>query len=106
MKAGGGDKKSGKAQMPDPIPNTGQARDEAAEMFGVAPRYVSDAKKIKEEAPELFEAVRSGVGSCPASSHGVRERFHSTLAGCPIPILPIQKKPLFAGLTSATNWKF
>jgi hypothetical protein len=71
--------------MPDPIPNTGQARDEAAEMFGVAPRYVSDAKKIKEEAPELFEAVRSGVGSCPASSHGVRERFHSTLAGCPIP---------------------
>jgi hypothetical protein len=54
-------------------------------MFGVAPRYVSDAKKIKEQAPEEFEAVRRGVGSCPASSHGVRERFHSTLAGCPIP---------------------
>ena len=51
---------------------TGDARDEAAEMFGINPHYVSDAKKIKEEAPELFEAVRSGETTVSAAMRKVR----------------------------------
>lgn len=43
-----------------PERDKGQARDKAAAIVGVNPRYVSDAKKIKEEAPEIFERVASG----------------------------------------------
>jgi hypothetical protein len=32
-----------------------QARDKAAKLVGVNPRYVSDAKKIKEQSHETFE---------------------------------------------------
>jgi len=41
------------------------ARDQAAKAVGVNPRYVSDAKKIKEEAPEEFEKVKTGEKSIP-----------------------------------------
>lgn len=38
----------------------GKARDQAAELVGVNPRYVSDAKRIAQEAPEEFEAIKRG----------------------------------------------
>jgi len=38
----------------------GKARDFASEDFHVAARYIQDAKKIKEEAPEEFEQVKIG----------------------------------------------
>ena len=47
-----------KEKIPDH--SKGQARDKAAAAVGVNPRYVSDAKKIKEESPETFEAMKSG----------------------------------------------
>lgn len=50
-----------KAKMPE----AGQARDEAAKQVGVAARYVSDAKRIKEEAPEVFEQLKSGELTMP-----------------------------------------
>jgi hypothetical protein len=37
-----------------------QARQEAAKSVGVNDRYVSDAKKVKEEAPEVFERLKAG----------------------------------------------
>lgn len=37
-----------------------KSRDIAAELMNTNPRYVSDAKKLKEEAPELFEQVKVG----------------------------------------------
>lgn len=43
-----------------PYLEKGQARDKAANATGANPRYVSDAKRIKEEAPELFEKMRNG----------------------------------------------
>lgn len=43
-----------------PPSETGKARDKAAEMVGTNPRYVSDAKRLKEENPEVFEQVKSG----------------------------------------------
>ena len=39
---------------------SGQSRDQAAAKVGVNPRYVSDAKKIKESSPETFEKLKSG----------------------------------------------
>jgi len=39
---------------------TGKARNHAAELFNTNPRYVQDAKKLQQEAPDLFEKVRSG----------------------------------------------
>lgn len=40
--------------------DSGQARDKAAKATGVNPRYVSDAKRIAEESPEIADKVKSG----------------------------------------------
>lgn len=37
-----------------------KARDQAAKSVGVNDRYVSDAKKVKTEAPEVFERLKAG----------------------------------------------
>lgn len=37
-----------------------QARDDAAKAVGVNERYIQDAKKIKQEAPEVFEKLKAG----------------------------------------------
>ena len=37
-----------------------QAREDAAKSVGVNDRYVQDAKKVKEEAPEVFEQLKAG----------------------------------------------
>jgi ParB-like nuclease domain len=36
------------------------ARKEAAKTVGVAERYISDVERIKEQSPEVFEAVKAG----------------------------------------------
>jgi N6-adenosine-specific RNA methylase IME4 len=38
----------------------GEARNKAGEMFGVSGRYVSDAEKIKREAPEFVQPIIQG----------------------------------------------
>lgn len=43
-----------------PLVNEGKARDKAAAATGANPRYVSEAKRIKAESPEVFEQVLSG----------------------------------------------
>lgn len=48
-----------------PEASNGQARDQAAEIMGTNGRYVSDAKRIKQESPELFEQVKAGVVTIP-----------------------------------------
>lgn len=50
-----------------PPQSKGKARDKAAELFGVNPRYVSDAEKIKEKAPAIFEQVANGEKSISAA---------------------------------------
>lgn len=37
-----------------------KAREEAAASVGVNDRYVSDAKKVKQEAPDVFERLKAG----------------------------------------------
>lgn len=38
----------------------GQSRDKVAKSFEVSPRYVSDAKKLQQDHPVLFDNVRAG----------------------------------------------
>lgn len=77
QKASGGDKKSSKVKSvvekipqlitegisqkkPGAEPQQSRARSQAAAAVGVNDRYVSDAKKIKESSPEVFEKLKSG----------------------------------------------
>jgi hypothetical protein len=61
MTAGGGDKKSGRANLPYPIKDTGQARDQAARAFRVSGKSVDAATKVMKHAiPEVAKAVDQG----------------------------------------------
>jgi DNA modification methylase len=44
---------------------SGEAREQAATLMQTSPRYVSDAKRIQRESPELLERVRSGELAIP-----------------------------------------
>jgi hypothetical protein len=44
-----------------------RAVDEAAKLTGASPSYVSDAKRIKEKAPDLFNEIRAGKTTIPAA---------------------------------------
>src|SRR5262249_44720623 len=52
------------ARIPQPSPSP-KARDQAAAEVKTNPRYVSDAKAIKEKAPELHEKVKAGELTIP-----------------------------------------
>lgn len=56
-----------------PYPQNGQARDAVAEIAHVNPRYVSDAKMVKEEAPHLFEEMRAGLIHMKEAVHEVKQ---------------------------------
>jgi len=47
------------AKLP-PVSPPQKARVEAAKSVGVGERYVQDAKKVKQEAPEVFERLKAG----------------------------------------------
>lgn len=49
--------------VPEQIPGQkpeGEARERVAKLLHINPHYVSDAKMIKEKAPEQFEAIKNG----------------------------------------------
>ena len=46
-------------KIPQQTPS--KAREEAAKSVGVNDRYVSDAKKVKADAPEVFERLKAGT---------------------------------------------
>lgn len=58
------------------IPQSDQAksRDQAAAAVGVNPRYVSDAKRIQEKAPELIEKMRNADITVPQAMRELKER--------------------------------
>lgn len=61
MAAGGGDRKSGPVNLPDPIQNQGDAREAAGKAFGVSGKSVDQAETIlKRGAPELVDKVERG----------------------------------------------
>lgn len=53
------------ATLPDAHIDVGEAREKAAAAVGASARYVSDAKAIGEKAPEVLDAVKSGVVTIP-----------------------------------------
>jgi len=55
----------------------GKSTQQAAKMFNTNRQYISDAKKLKCEAPELFEQVRVGKLTIPHTD--VAERFNMPL---------------------------
>jgi hypothetical protein len=62
MAAGGaiGGASKGTEKIPDPLPDTGEARSIAAKAVGANAHYVSDAKRLVAKAPDVAAAARAG----------------------------------------------
>jgi ParB-like chromosome segregation protein Spo0J len=52
---------------------TGNARDFAAQLLNVNPHYVSDAKRVKEVRPDLYEVMKAGGLHMKQALHEVHE---------------------------------
>lgn len=63
-----------------PESSQGRSRDKAAEKVGVSSRYVADAKRIKKEAPDLYEEMRAGESDLQAAKKKLKRRSRPQLA--------------------------
>ena len=63
------------AKLPEQLKHgkNGESREKAAQQTGASPRYVSDAKRIKEEAPEVFEEVKNGTKTIPQAKREIQK---------------------------------
>ena len=59
-----------------PQPNDGAARDEAANIFQVSGKSVSDAKYVSQHDPEAFQRVRDGKQAVSAAAKAIREKLN------------------------------
>ncbi len=64
---------SGDEPGPTPTPAP-KARDLAAQAIGVNPHYVTDAKRLKDDAPDLFADVQSGSLTVPEAKRRYEDR--------------------------------
>lgn len=55
------------------IPHLGKARDKASEAVGANPHYVTDAKRIEREAPELAAEIRRGETTIPQAVAAIKQ---------------------------------
>ncbi len=53
-----------------------KAREQAGKVVGVGGHYVTDAKKIRKEAPELEKRVMSGELTLPQAKRELNARLH------------------------------
>ena len=60
------------AILPEPL--TGEAREKAAELFGVSARYIQYAKRIKTEAPDIFAQLKAGWFTLPQAKRELRRK--------------------------------
>lgn len=82
QKAAGGDKVSEKARaLPQIIAeavngkkNSGEARQQAAQVSGTNRQYVNDSAKLKKNAPDLFKKVHEGKATVPQARNELRKR--------------------------------
>ena len=67
-----------KPDLPEKFPerNEGESREIAAKLTGTNSRYVSDAKLIKEQAPELVEDIRSGEITIQEAKKQLKRQAH------------------------------
>lgn len=63
---------TGDANTEPPDEPAGEAREQAAKLTGASPRYVSEAKALKQAAPELHEQVRRGEITLPSARRAQR----------------------------------
>jgi N6-adenosine-specific RNA methylase IME4 len=61
----------------------GKAREKVAEVMQTNARYVQDAKKLKEESPDLFEQVKAGEVSLPKANR--ENNFRNKIDSPPLP---------------------
>lgn len=63
-------------QLTETIPEAekGEAREQAADLFQTNPRYVSDAKRIQQDAPDLLEQVKGGTLTIPKATRELKKR--------------------------------
>lgn len=54
----------------------GKSRDQAATLLNTNSRYVSDAKKLKQEAPKVFEQVKTGELTLKKAKAKVKDSKH------------------------------
>ncbi len=78
--AAGGDKRSLVEQIPQAVEvaDRGRARDRAAEAVGVNSKYVTDAKRIEREAPELAEKIKAGEATITQAKREMKEQARET----------------------------
>jgi len=64
------------ANIPELFPecDRGESRDHAAVMFQTNPRYISDAARIEEQAPELLELIKVGEITIPQANREMTKR--------------------------------
>ncbi len=62
-----------RASVPE-VSGGNRARTHAAKTFGVSERYVSDAKSLKEKAPEAFSLVREGKKKLPQAMKELKRK--------------------------------
>lgn len=51
-----------------------KSRDTAAQIVGVNPRYIQDGKRIKEQAPDVFDKMRTGEVTISEAKRELRKR--------------------------------
>jgi hypothetical protein len=61
------------------VSDKGEAREKAAHMLGANPHYITDAKKIERDAPEILEQVKQGTLSIPQAKK--------------VAVLPVAERP-------------
>jgi N6-adenosine-specific RNA methylase IME4 len=70
------------AKMPEL--DKGESREQASKAFGVSPRYISDAKAIKEQTPQAFAEMKSGKKTLTAARRE-KQRAEVTRDAPPLP---------------------
>jgi len=67
MVDGGGDHRpeAGSERIPDPVAETGEAREKAAKLLRVNPHYISDIETIRREDPEAIADIKAGKTTIP-----------------------------------------
>lgn len=92
--AGRGRARSSAEPAPTGGPKPGQARDQAAAIAGTNPRYVSEAKRIKETAPAVFEKVKAGELNIPAAKRQIQEKAKPPLDPEPVVVCKVKGGPV------------
>jgi N6-adenosine-specific RNA methylase IME4 len=91
-----------------PPSDAGKARDQAAAAIGVNPHYVSDAKAVESNAPDLLPQVLAGTMTIPEAKRTVRQRKKSALVAeiARQEPAPIQSVGPFPVLYADPPWRY